>query len=166
MKKFKRKLSGMTLVEILVALAVFASLALILAMMGSAVEKNTRAANKLNKRVAVNGPVAEAQNGYEAFLSDDNYEIRVANAAALQTNTQSGAWEGGYISIKGTKCFVDPANEELTNATVTNEAGDVSYVADPTATCGDYTFKYVKVPKPTGFVTPAATTTATTTSAD
>ena len=77
MKK-KKKLKGMTLVEIVVSIAVFAAISLILVMVGSAVNAQQRSANRVNRKVAVQGPLAEAQNDSQALLLDDEYEIYVA----------------------------------------------------------------------------------------
>lgn len=77
MKK-KKKLKGMTLVEIVVSIAVFAAISLILVMVGSAVNAQQRSANRVNRKVAVQGPIAEAQNDANALLLNDEYEIYVA----------------------------------------------------------------------------------------
>lgn len=77
MKK-KKKLKGMTLVEIVVSIAVFAAISLILVMVGSAVNAQQRSANRVNRKVAVQGPLAEAQNDANALLLNDEYEIYVA----------------------------------------------------------------------------------------
>lgn len=147
MKKLKRKLKGMTLVEILVSLAIFAMFALILVMLGNSVEKNSREANKLNKKVAVNGPVAEMQNNKQAYMADGNHEIRVANKSQLTTNS-AGEWVTGYVAIDGTLCYV---NESLTNEVTTNTEGLSEVIIDPTnptGTDGDYDFNFVIVTKP------------------
>jgi len=66
MKKFKKTLKGMTLIEIIVALAVFAMLGAILVAAGSAIDAQMKNANKVNEKVALQGPVAEAQNEKKA----------------------------------------------------------------------------------------------------
>jgi len=76
-KKSKKKLRGMTLVEIIIALAVFAMLGAILVLAAMSVEKHSRAARHLNDKVAVQGPIAEAQNKDGSVCLDDNYEIKV-----------------------------------------------------------------------------------------
>lgn len=81
MKK-KKKLKGMTLIEIIVAIAVFAMISLILVMLGSAVSSQRRSAIHVNRKVAVQGPIAEAQNDGNALLVDDEYEITVARKGA------------------------------------------------------------------------------------
>lgn len=154
MKKIMKKLRGMTLVEIIVALAVFAMLSLVLVTMGNAAERHSRAARSLNSRVAVEGPIAEAQNGNESYLADNAYQIRVAKG---QKTTDASGNEvlvmpsKGFVSIEGTLCYVNP--ELGTNATDV----DGSVIPDPTADPGDYSFKYIAVPKPTGTMAPLTT---------
>ncbi|MBR4627671.1 MAG: type II secretion system protein [Ruminococcus sp.] len=158
MKKLKSKLSGMTLVEMIVALAVFAMLALILVLMGSAVEKNSRAAHDLNSRVAVNGPIAEAQNTNDSFLADNNFVVQVANGKAASTDANGNAVYS-YINIEGTLCYVNPTNsnhEIVTNVVTTNAQGDEKVIPDPTLEAGDYVPKYIIVTMPQN----ATTTTA------
>ncbi len=160
MKKLKSKLSGMTLVEMIVALAVFAMLALILVLMGSAVEKNTRAANNLNSRIAVNGPIAEAQNTKDSFLADNNFVIQVANGKDVSTNA-NGENVYNYINIEGTLCYVNPTdsdNEIVTNVVTTNAQGGTDVIPDPTLEPGDYVPKYIIVTMPQNATTTAATT--------
>lgn len=160
MKKLKSKLSGMTLVEMIVALAVFAMLALILVLMGSAVEKNTRAANNLNSRIAVNGPIAEAQNTKDSFLADNNFVIQVANGKDVPTNA-NGENVYNYINIEGTLCYVNPTdsdNEIVTNVVTTNAQGGTDIIPDPTLEPGDYVPKYIIVTMPQNATTTAATT--------
>lgn len=154
MKKIMKKLRGMTLVEIIVALAVFAMLSLVLVTMGNAAERHSRAARSLNSRVAVEGPIAEAQNGNESYLADNAYQIKVAkgqkttDAAGNQVLVMPSK---GFVSIEGTLCYVNP--ELGTNAT--DASGAV--IPDPTADPGDYSFKYIAVPKPTGTMAPLTT---------
>jgi prepilin-type N-terminal cleavage/methylation domain-containing protein len=165
MKKLNKKLKGMTLVEIIVSLAIFAMFAMILVMLGNSVEKNSREANKLNKKVAVNGPVAEMQNSKKTYIANDKHVIRVADKKTLQTNT-SGEWASNYVKIEGTLCYV---NEDLTNAVTTNTEGLSGIVVDPTdptASNGNYDFNFIIVTKPTGFATAAASDTTSTTTPD
>ncbi len=76
-KKLKKKLRGMTLVEIIVALAVFAMLGTILVLAALSIDKHSRSARHLNDKVAVQGPIAEAQNTDGSVLIDDDFEIKV-----------------------------------------------------------------------------------------
>ena len=77
MKKNKKKLRGMTLVEVVIAIVIFAALSLVLVVVGNSIEAHQRAARKLNNKVAVQGPIAEAQNKQSALLVNDEYEIKV-----------------------------------------------------------------------------------------
>jgi len=159
MKKFKKKLSGMTLVEMIISLAVFASLALILATMGSAVEKHSREARKINTNVAVNGPIAEAQRTNDSYIGNDQFVIQVAKAGDVQKDAagqavtdSNGNQVLNYINIEGTLCYVNPTttdannnSEVVTNATDQN--GDI--VIDTNFEPGDYVPKYIIVTMPT-----------------
>ena len=170
MKKFKKKLSGMTLVEMIISLAVFASLALILATMGSAVEKHSREARKINTNVAVNGPIAEAQRTNDSYISNDKFVIQVAKAGDVQKDAggqavtdSNGDQVLNYINIEGTLCYVNPTttdanknSEVVTNATDQN--GDI--VIDTNFEPGDYVPKYIIVTMPTNTTVTTTTTVA------
>ncbi len=86
MKK-KKKLKGMTLIEIIVSIAVFAMISLILVMLGTSVNAQRRSARKVNEKVAFQGPIAEAQNDENSLLMDDEYEITVGKVGSASTVT-------------------------------------------------------------------------------
>lgn len=173
MKKLKKKLSGMTLIEMIISLAVFASLALVLATMGSAVEKHSQAARKLNTKTAVNGPIAEAQNTNESYIGDDKYVIQIAKVGDVKKDgggqpvtDSEGNQVLNYINIEGTLCYVNPTttdannnSEVITNAT--DEKGQI--VIDPNVDPGEYTAKYVVITMPTNTTVSTTSTTTTTT---
>ena len=170
MKKFKKKLSGMTLIEMIISLAVFASLALILATMGSAVEKHQREARKINTNVAVNGPIAEAQRTNDSYIGNNSFVIQVAKAGDAQKDANgqpvtdaNGDQVLNYINIEGTLCYVNPTTTDanansavVTNATDTN--GEI--VIDPDFEPGDYVPKYIIVTMPTNTTVTTTTTTS------
>lgn len=164
MKKLKRRVKAMTLVEMIISIAVFAVLALLLVMLGNAVEKNTRAANQLNKKVAVDGPVAEVRNIDKSYVADQNYTVRVAASPQLVTNANSD-WVSGFVTIPATLCYVD---EEHTNAVTTNDKGETIYVTEADAESGDFDFNYIviTVPQNTTATTTSTATTTTTTAGD
>lgn len=149
MKKAMKKLSGMTLVEIIVALAVFAVMSVVLVTMGSTVEKHSKSARDLNSRVAVEGPIAEAQNGKESYLVDDKFEIKVGLGVKERDddgNEHIVMSTKDLVSIEGTLCYVNP--ELGTNATATDSEGNTYVVPDPSVDAGDFTFKYIAVTMP------------------
>ena len=57
----KKNLKGTTLLEVIIALAIFAMLGVILVTLGSNVDKQTKSSIKLNKRVALQAPYAASQ---------------------------------------------------------------------------------------------------------
>lgn len=79
MKKNKKKLKGMTLIEIIIALAVFAMLGVLLVTASNVINAHIRATNNLNRKVTVQGPIAEAKNTADA-IADGTIEISVTPA--------------------------------------------------------------------------------------
>ncbi len=74
MKK-KKNLKGMTLVEIIISLAVFAMLGAILLRIGCTIDSTTKAASRLNKRVNEQSPYAASQTTkYAVYDSAGNYQ--------------------------------------------------------------------------------------------
>lgn len=64
MKKImKRKFKGMTLMEIIIAIAIVAVMSTVLVVAGSAINSYLRSARQVNKRVADQAPIAEV--GYD-----------------------------------------------------------------------------------------------------
>ncbi|MBQ8181300.1 MAG: type II secretion system protein [Ruminococcus sp.] len=125
MKK-KKKLKGMTLVEIIVAIAVFAAVSLILVMLGTAVDAQQRSARRVNKKVAVQGPIAEAQNDTNALLLNDEFDIVVAKKDSPESK----------VTVKG-KLY---STQEFTID------DDGNKVADPDA--DEANLKFIEIQKP------------------
>lgn len=126
MKK-KKKLRGMTLVEIIVSIAVFAMISLILVMLGSSVNAQRRSTKRVNDKVAVQGPIAEAQNDENSLLMDDDYEIIVKKKGSDST---SAVVKGKLYSAQG--YIIDE---------------DGNKVADPDAEKAN--LKFIEIQKPT-----------------
>ena len=107
MKKKKRKLSGMTLVEVLVALAVFAIISALLASACAGVTSTIRKTNRLNKKISVEAPDAELKNGTPVTLPDGTIEettltlvvgdaeYTVDGEMHLTSDSENGYEEGG-----------------------------------------------------------------------
>lgn len=124
--KIKKKLKGMTLVEIIVAIAVFAAVSLILVMLGTAVDAQQRSARRVNKKVAVQGPIAEAQNDTNALLLNDEFDIVVAKKDSPESK----------VTVKG-KLY---STQEFTID------DDGNKVADPDA--DEANLKFIEIQKP------------------
>lgn len=63
-RKFKKKVfKGMTLIEIIIAIAVLAVMTSVLVIVSQSIQKYLRASEDINDRVAVQAPVAYAGNG-------------------------------------------------------------------------------------------------------
>ncbi len=126
MKK-KKKLRGMSLIEIIVSIAVFAMISLILVTLGSAVNAQRRSTKRVNDKVAVQGPIAEAQNDENSLLMDDEYEITVAKKGSDSTKVEV---KGKLYSAQG--YIID---------------ADGNKVADPDAEKAN--LKFIEIQKPT-----------------
>ncbi len=75
----KKKLKGMTLVEIIISLFIFTLMALMMVRIASVSTNLTKNANHVNKKVTVQAPLAEMQNtdGTLTQQIDDNMKITV-----------------------------------------------------------------------------------------
>ncbi len=72
MKK-KKTLKGMTLVEIIIALAIFAMLGMILVQVGTLIDNTNKATARLNRKVNAQSPYAASQNiEYTDYDADGN----------------------------------------------------------------------------------------------
>ena len=88
-KKFSKKLQGMTLIEIIIAIAVLAVMGLVLVTTAQVINQHTKAANQLNKKVAVQGPIAEAQYKNDAYMIADDVKITVNNSVEIKGKAYS-----------------------------------------------------------------------------
>lgn len=87
----KKNLKGMTLVEIIVALAIFAMLGVVLVRLGTNVDSTTKSSNRLNKRVAIQAPYAASQDvdySYEVTDEDGNVSVVDAKLTPNLTNIE------------------------------------------------------------------------------
>lgn len=81
MKKFKSKrkiLKGMTLVEIIIAIAIIAVMSLVLVSASSIIQAYLRSSDDVNNRVAVQAPIAQAGNVNAAKIGADDIKIYLA----------------------------------------------------------------------------------------
>lgn len=78
----KKNLKGTTLLEVIIALAIFAMLGVILVTLGSNVDKQTKSSVKLNKRVALQAPYAASQQEKHAVEQGDGtyQEVELTNS--------------------------------------------------------------------------------------
>lgn len=75
MKKSKKKLKGMTLVEVLVALAVFSIISAVLASSVAMICSIVRKTDRLNEKITQEAPAAELRSGEQ--YATDNFTITV-----------------------------------------------------------------------------------------
>jgi prepilin-type N-terminal cleavage/methylation domain-containing protein len=108
--KKKKSLKGMTLVEVLIAIAILGIMTLFIARNASVIEKYNRSTTRLNQKVAVEGPLAEMQKPevkydeatgtYVENKIDDDVTIRVGYNPSDLTK---------YAEVKGKAYTVEDA---------------------------------------------------------
>lgn len=92
-KTKKKNLKGMTLIEIIVSLAVLAVMTLLLVQASSTINMYIRSANKVNKRVAEQAPIAEIGYTDAAHrVSEDDVEI-IVGRGKTETKLKGKAYE-------------------------------------------------------------------------
>lgn len=92
MKKFnikKRKFKGMTLIEIIISLAIVGAMTTIIVGAASAINRYTRASNDMDRRVAMQAPIAEAQ--YYNLVAGDPRPTESVEIIVNNNITMSGS---------------------------------------------------------------------------
>lgn len=101
MKKRTKTLKGMTLIEILISLAIFAMLSLVLVRVGTLVDRTNKATEQLNRRVTAESPAASAQDT-AAFVYQYNPDGTVkldASGNPMQKAVQNEGRSDIHVSI-------------------------------------------------------------------
>lgn len=133
MRKNKKKLKGMTLIEIIISLAIFAMLGVILVLVSMQVISYTKGTRNLNNKVAEQGPVAEAQASDK--LLNETVKITVKPST-------------GDAGVLTGKLYTTADLGDLVQST-TDSNGDPVYSAVPKSEMnGNLNFKYVSEIEP------------------
>jgi prepilin-type N-terminal cleavage/methylation domain-containing protein len=118
-KSKKKTVKGMTLVEIIISLAVFVVAALLMVQVSETTVKLSRKANHMNRKVAVEAPIAEARPS-DNTLVQANGDIRVSVKVGGKT-----------VQIKGKSYSSSPsvvANDTVKQNTSLAGGGDLQYI--------------------------------------
>lgn len=95
--KFKRKVAkGMTLMEIIIAIAIVAVMSAIIVTAGMSINSYLRSAREVNDRVALQAPVAQAGDPNAGVLMTEGVDIKltpkgIAGAGEIQLHGQAYA---------------------------------------------------------------------------
>ncbi len=95
MKKNKKTLKGMTLVEMIISIAVFGMLGLILVQVGTMIDKTNKATGRLKKKVNIQAPYAASQNIDYTDYDEDGNPVPAQLTPSLSTITVSLDDSGG-----------------------------------------------------------------------
>lgn len=136
MKKFnlnkKRKAKGMTLIEIIIAIAIIGAMTAALVAASNSINAYLRSANDMNGRVAMQAPIAEAHNVKAA-------RQEVSGGVQIQLEP-SGIPNGGKINLSGNSYAVfdqpllDQYDEEFGRGLNMKFIVDVQTTTEPTTT--------------------------------
>ena len=86
MENKKKKLKGMSLVEIIISLAVMAIMGILLITLGTTIDSTTRATNKLKSKIVQQSPYAAAR-ATSAYVYDDDGKVMLdSDGKAVMTN--------------------------------------------------------------------------------
>jgi prepilin-type N-terminal cleavage/methylation domain-containing protein len=108
MKKRKKTAKGTTLIECIIALAVFAMLGTILVLTSSTINALVRSSNNINKKVTRESPIAEVQDTSNATIAG-NVTIKVTMNGKERTVTGSRYETDEYtVDDEGNRVKVDP----------------------------------------------------------
>lgn len=89
MEKKKKKLKGMSLVEIIISLAVMAIMGILLITLGTTIDSTMRATNKLKSKIVQQSPYAAAR-ATTAYVYDNNGKVMLdGEGKAVMTKLDS-----------------------------------------------------------------------------
>lgn len=121
MKKNKKTLKGMTLVEMIISIAVFGMLGLILVQVGTMIDKTNKATGRLKKKVNIQAPYAASQNiDYTDYDEDDN-PVPAQLTPSLSNITVSLDDSGGNPINVTVRCKKSHDSDEYENRVITAE---------------------------------------------
>lgn len=156
MRKFKKKVKGMTLIEMIISIAVFAMLGVIIILVSTSIASHMKDARTLNQKVAVQGPIAESQLKIEEKKIDNSVTITVMEQG--YAGTDPAILEGTLYDTAEIERITDGAGQPVTDA-----EGNYQFTSvDNSEMNGGLNFKYIADVTYETQPTTAATTAATT----
>lgn len=130
MKKNRKKLKGITLVEIIISLAVVSVLTLVLVTVSSTINTYIKSANNVNKKVAQQAPVAEVKKENAAVKLDGEVDIVITGGtftaslkgteyAVEDPDSIDRVHAGDELNMKFVVLYTAPATTAVTPAVTT-----------------------------------------------
>ncbi len=132
--KAKKTCKGMTLIEVIVAMAVFSLMALVMVKICTTTLEMTRNANHVNRKVTIQAPLAEIQNkdGTLTEQVDDNMKVSVkiggvvVDVAAAQYSTAKSVAGNDFAKTNAN------INLEFVEIDLSKNSGDNLWVEETT----------------------------------
>lgn len=137
-RKRNKKTRGMTLVELIIALAVFAVLGLLLVKAATAIQMQVKSANGLNSKVAVQGPIAEAQNSNGGNLINENIDITVK-----KDGSSTGVTVSGKLYSAADSSDLQPVTDGAGNQVLSSDGTPLYQTVSSDEMNGNLNLKYV-----------------------
>lgn len=131
MKKSNKKAKGMTLIEVIIALAIFSLLAVIMVDIGSTTKSLMRQTNHLNRKTAAEAPIGSVQdveglNEIAAGLTDDEGNAFVVASRDVTFTVQArGSSSSTVVNTK--KYSTAAANEQADPNFEPNMRGNLEF---------------------------------------
>lgn len=120
MKK-KKSLKGMTLIEIIIALAIFAMLGVILVQVGTLIDRTNKATGRLNRKVNAQSPYAASQTFEYPDVDEDGNPV-TSELAPEAMNITVSIDEGGVPKTVNVKVKKSDGSEEYETKSVVAQA--------------------------------------------
>ncbi|HNZ99702.1 prepilin-type N-terminal cleavage/methylation domain-containing protein [Ruminococcus sp.] len=144
MKKSKKKLKGMTLIEMIISIAIFAIMGGLLVLLGTHIDNTTKATNKLKNKIVEESPYAA--NHQKVGVDKDGNTINLSSTPITITVEQDevagkyyyrafNAAKGEYELVEGSYQKTDKvelscdkyATEDVVTAGMTTDAEKQAY---------------------------------------
>ena len=156
MRKVKKKLKGMTLIEMIISIAIFAMLGAVIILASNSIAAHIKDAKTLNQKVAVQGPIAEVQRDIPEKLINNSVTITVKDAD--DASASPAVLSGKLYDTAEIERITDGSGQPVTDAN-----GNFQFTTvDNSSLNGGLNFKYIAEvtyeTQPTTTATTAATT--------
>jgi prepilin-type N-terminal cleavage/methylation domain-containing protein len=109
-KSMRKNVKGMTLVEIIIAMVVFAVIAMILVHVGGTVNTLTKRANHINKKTSIEGPMIENAQACLSVQFNKGYDDAAKTKRNYQKDSETVTALGGCLEAYNVDARTDQAS--------------------------------------------------------
>ena len=132
--KKPRKVKGMTLVEIIIALFVFVVASAVMVKMGAVANQLLRNSSHVERRTSIEAPLAENANTNATFVENSNLKVTVTiPGASVNVKGTSYTTQKQVATNQAASTIITDADIEYVSFDLEQKGGDGIWV-DPTPT--------------------------------